>query len=681
MATFLPNAGAVRRPIQGQAVAVTGPGVSNAPSDAIGRMGQAVEGAALDAIQTERVRLDQQQRERQQLYEAAEKQRELIAIDKNTDALRDAHDEIGNQLRAGQIQPDQAERAFSERANAVLGEAVPTFRPQSQDLARAHIERVGLTLGNSVRKLADDQTRHNITAGMQTQLETLQREYRVDPAGATALAMELIQTQGPQSSLAPEQRAKLAQSWKEQTQFTAAFDAISAGRDDRKALGEAEKFITTLPDLDPQKRAQLVDRAQTYRMRLDQQDELRAQRAQRAADAALKRAEAEFTTFQTLADKGGVLDPAYVDRVTRATAGTPYQAGVLALAKQAVETGGFAAQPLNVQRATLQALDSKIATEGRNPALDKHREKLARVLGAAENDIKADPLNAALERGVVTQLAPINLAAGVSGLAQQLQARSQQAATVETWTGGAVSPLTKAEAEGVAGLLKSMPPDQKATALGVLTSTMTPRQAQALAGQLDPQDKALGLALAAGAAQTTFDRPVSELILRGAEAIKTKAVKLDDANETGLTAQIDKELGGAITNPEQAQRVREAAKLIWLGKAAEGQRIDPGNAVRLAIGGKVVDHNGGKVVIPAGMEAGDLSQRLASYPADALASQLTDGKVYVRGQPVEAAQFLAALPGAQLRTLARGKFAVVSGGAVVTNANMKPVIVEVGNAR
>lgn len=681
MATFLPNGSAVRRPIQGQAVPVTGTGASNAPSDALGRMGQVVEGAALDAIQTERVRLDQQQRERQQLYEAAEKQRELIAIDKNTDALRDAHDEIGNQLRAGQIQPDQAERAFTERANAVLGEAVPTFRPQSQDLARAHIERVGLTLGNSVRKLADDQTRHNITAGMQTQLETLQREYRVDPAGATALAMELIQTQGPQSSLAPEQRAKLAQSWKEQTQFTAAYDAISAGRDDRKALGEAEKFIETLPDLDPQKRAQLVDRAQTYRMRLDQQDELRAQRAQRAADAALKRAEAEFTTFQTLADKGGVLDPAYVDRVTRATAGTPYQAGVLALAKQAVETGGFAAQPLNVQRATLQALDSKIATEGRNPALDKHREKLARVLGAAENDIKADPLNAALERGVVTQLAPISLAAGVAGLAQQLQARSQQAATVETWSGGAVSPLTKAEAEGVAGLLKSMPPDQKATALGVLTSTMTPRQAQALAGQLDPQDKALGLALAAGAAQTTFDRPVSELILRGAEAIKTKAVKLDDANETGLTAQIDKELGGAITNPEQAQRVREAAKLIWLGKAAEGQRIDPGNAVRLAIGGKVVDHNGGKVVIPAGMEAGDLSQRLASYPADALASQLTDGKVYVRGQPVEAAQFLAALPGAQLRTLARGKFAVVSGGAVVTNANMKPVIVEVGNAR
>ena len=681
MPSFLPNGGATRRPIQGQAVPVTGPGISNATNEAIGRMGQVIEGNALDAIQTERIRLDQQQRERQQLYEAAEKQRELIAIDKNTDALRDAHDEIGNKLRAGQIKPAEAEKAFTERANAVLGEAVPTFRPQSQELARAHIERVGMTLGNSVRKLADDQTRHDITAGMQTQLETLQREYRTDPQGATALAMQLIDTQGPQSSLLPEQRAKLAQTWKEQTQFTAAFDAISAGRDDRKALGEAEKFITTLPDLDPQKRAQLMDRAGAMRLRLDQQDELRAQRAQREAERRLKLAEAEFTTFQTLADKGGVLDPAYVDRVTRATAGTPYQAGVLTLARQAVETGGFAAQPLNVQRATLQALDSKIATEGRNPALDKHREKLDRVLKASEADIAKDPLNAALERGVVTQLTPLNMAGGIAGLAQQLQSRSQQASTVETWTGGAVSPFTKAEADGVAGLLKSMPPDQKATALGVLAGTMTPRQAQALAGQLDPQDKALGLALAAGAAQTSFDRPVSELILRGAEAIKSKAVKLEDAAETGLTASFDKELGGAISNPEQADRVRQAAKFIWAGKAAEGQRIDPANAVRLALGGRVVEHNGGKVVVPAGMDAGDLTQRLAKYPADVLASQLTDGKVYVRGQPVDAAEFLAALPGVQLRTLARGKFAVVSGGAVATNAKLQPIVLEVGNAR
>ena len=46
--------------------------------------------------------------------------------------------------------------------------------------------------------------------------------------------------------------------------------------------------VITLPDLDPQKRAQLTDRAQAYRLHLDQQDELRRARAQREADAALK---------------------------------------------------------------------------------------------------------------------------------------------------------------------------------------------------------------------------------------------------------------------------------------------------------------------------------------------------------------------------------------------------------
>lgn len=681
MPSFLPNGGQVRRPIQGQAVPVTGPGVSNAQADAMGGLARTVEGAALDAVQMERVRLDQQQRERQQLYEASERQKEALSFDQARESMAAAHDEIANQMRAGQLPKEQAEKTLQERTAKIIGDTVASVRPQSQDLARTFLEKSGGNMATAMRRQVDQQARHEITAGISTQLETLEREYRNDPAKATATAMGIIEAQGPFSSMTPEERARTAQAWKEKTQFTTAFDAVSAGRSDRKQLDAAEQLIGTLPDLDPQKRVQLLDRVQVYRAAIDQKELQRAQHAQLEADRRLRQAEASFTTFQTLADKGGVLDPAYVDKVTRDTAGTPYQAGVLALAKQAVETGGFAAQPLQAQRAALQALDSRIATEGRNPALDKHREKLDRVLKASEADVARDPLNAALERGVITQLPPLSLSAGIAGLSQQLQARSQLAATVETWSGAPASPLTKAEADGVVGLLRSMPPEQKATALGTLAQTMTPRQAQALAGQLDPHDKALGLALAAGSAQTTFDRPVSELILRGAEAIKAKSVKLDDAAEVGLTAQFDKELGGAITNPDQAQRVREAAKFIWAGKAAEGQRIDPANAVRLAIGGKVVEHNGGKVVVPAGMDGGDLSKQLASYPADALASQLTDGKVYVRGQPIEAAQFLAALPGAQLRTLARGKFAVVSGGAIATNSQMRPIVLEVSGAR
>lgn len=665
----------------GQAVNITGQGLSGATSEALGRVAQVVEGQALDAIQTERLQLEQQQRERQQLFEASERQREALEMDKASDAMRDAHDEIATQLRAGQLPKDKAETALGERATKIVGDLLPTLRPQSQEQARRFLERNSMTLGNSMRKQVDDQARSEITAGISQQLETLQREYRTDPAKATATAMGIIETQGPMSNLTPEQRQRLAQQWKEQTQFTAGFDAISAGRNDRAALARAEQMVAGLPDLDPQKRSQLMDRAQGYRLHMDQQDELLRARRQREADAALKRAEAEFNTFQTLADKGGVLAPEYIDRVTRATAGTPYQAGVMALARQAVEAGGVAAQPLGVQRAALQALDSQIATGGRTPELDKRREQLAKVVASAEGDIKADALNAALERGVVTQIAPLNLSGGVAGLAQQLGARSQQAALVETWAGQPVSPFTKAEAETVGGLLRSMPADQKATALATLAGTMTPRQAQALAGQLDPQDKALGLALAAGSAQTTFDRPVSELILRGAEAIKSKAVKMDDAAETGLTAQFDKELGGAITNPEQAQRVREAAKLIWAGKAAEGER-DASRALRLALGGAVVEHNGGKVVLPPGTDEGALRKRLSSYPVDDLARQLPDGKVYVRGQPVELSQFLASLPSAQLRNGdKRGRYFISAGGTFASNSNGDAISVGVSDVR
>lgn len=636
-------------------------------------------GGAVTDFAVTQANIDSRERHRQeQIAEMARRQQDLVTLQQGKDALRDAHDEIANSVSNGTLDKGAAEQTWLERAKALTGESTTKLRSQHQDIARRELEGLTMQLGNSVRRVVEKRNQSDIAAGIDQTLEYQARQYATDPTKATQQALATLEQLGPFAGLTPEQIQRKGQAWREGTQYTQGYAAVSAGRNDRKALDAAEKLVSELPDLDPQKRATLLDRAQAYRLHQDQQAELQAARRQREADAHLKRAEAAYTTFQTLADKGGVLDPTYIDQVSRATAGTPYQAGVVALAKQAVETGGFAAQPLDVQRATLQALDAKIATEGRNPALDKHRTRLANVLAASEKAAAGDDaLNEAVERGVITGVQPLNLAGGVAGIAQQLSARSQQASIVETWAKRPVSPFTKAEADTVSGLLKSMPTDQRATALQTLAGTMTPRQAQALAAQLDGNDKALGLALAAGSAQTTFDRPVSELILRGAEAIKSKAVKLEDAAETGLTAQFDKELGGAITNPEQAQRVREAAKFIWAGKAAEGQRIDPANAVRLALGGQVVEHNGAKIVLPAGIDESALRQRLSAYPADALAAQLPDGKVYVRGQPVDAAQFLASLPGAQLRTLARGKFAVQSGGAVATNAKMAPIVLEV----
>ena len=57
---------------------------------------------------------------------------------------------------------------------------------------------------------------------------------------------------------------------------------------------------------------------------------------------------------------------------------------------------------------------------------------------------------------------------------------------------------------------------------------LTAPRIQALADQLDKGSKPLALSLKLGADGTTAGRMVSELVLRGAQALSDKTVKLDD---------------------------------------------------------------------------------------------------------------------------------------------------------
>lgn len=668
----------------GRAVPI-GAQLTDAPARALAGIGSTLRDTGADLMAQEtRQRLAEFEHQ-QQVQEAAAKQQDLLQLQGTQQRLRELHDEIGEQVNAGTIPAAEAEKVWRERSGKLTSEGLAAVREVSRTGAQAQLLQLDGNLSRSLGRTVVKRQQGEIGAGLTQSLEQWQRDYLANPAQGAAVqakVLESLQTQGPTAGWSPEKIAATGQLWKERTQYTLAHTALSAGRNDPAALAQAEKLIGTLPDLDPQRRSELLDRAQVYRLQHQQQSELRAQRAERENERRLKHAQAEFETFQALADKGTVLDPAYVERVQRATAGTPYQQGIVRLAQQAVLTGGLAAQPVDAQRAALQALDAEIATRGRTPELDARRDQVRKVLAGAEADIKADPLAAALERGVITRIEPLSLQGGIAGMAQQLQQRSLLADTAAAWAGRPVSPLTSTEAQGVAQLLSSMPADQKATGLQMLASQMTPQQAQALAAQIDSKDRALGLALAYGAARTPEGRPTSELILKGQEALKAKTIKMDDAAETGLTATIDAELRGAITNPQQLEMARDAAKLIWAGYSAEsGRRMSIQGAVKRAVGGEIVQRNGAKVIIPAGVTESQFEQHLEKYPAQALQSQLPDGKVYVRGQPVEAAEFLASLPTAPLRTVGRGRYAVLAGGAVATNAQGRPILVEVPGAR
>jgi hypothetical protein len=378
-----------------------------------------------------------------------------------------------------------------------------------------------------------------------------------------------------------------------------------------------------------------------------------------------------------MADKGTAMDPAYLDRVLSATAGTPYQAGVRALAQQAKENGGLAAQPVTVQQQMLTAIDTQIAQQGRTPELDKRRTQIEKVLSGAEADLKRDPLRAGLERGVITDLQPLNLSGGVDGIVQQLGVRVGQAGNVSQWAGRAVSPLTSDEASGFARLLGNMPADQKGQALSVLSAAMPPAQAQALAAQIDDKDRPLSLALAAGASRTTQGRTVSELILRGAQAVKDKAVKEEKGAEFGVRAVLAKEVGDML--PEKwREDIIDAARLIYLGKQAAGESISERGALALALGGPVVEHNGRKVPVPVGLDADTLRQRLQALPERLISAQVPDGFVYMQGgRPMGVPEFLSALPGAQLDPLPGGRYMVRIGGSLALKADRRPVVVEV----
>jgi hypothetical protein len=652
-----------------------------ASARALEQFGAEVAGTGMDLLAQQTRQQQQALREQQALQEASERQRELLALQQTEDQMRDAHDEVATAIQNGTIPKDKAESAWGERVTKITGDASGQFRDQTKPLADRSLQGLGLRLGNSIRKTTEAKTRSDIGAGMGQSLELMARQYRTDPAKATEQAIAALQTFGPQAGMNPEQIQKATQGWLEQTQFTAGFEAVSAGRDDPQKLREAIKVVNALPNLDPQKRATLLDRAQAYDIAQGQKREQRAAAAQRETERRMRNAEAEFQTFQGLVDKGGALSPEYIDRVSLATAGTPYQAGIVELARQARETGGIAAQPVQVQRQLLNAIDNEIASKGRSPELDKRRQQVAKVVDGSEADLKKDPLRAGLERGVIEGLQPLNLQGGIGGIVQQLTQRVQQAGRVQQWAGRPVSPFTSDEAEHVGDMLSKLPLEQRASAVANLTRAMPPQSAQALAKQIDSKDRALSIAMAFGTAQTTEGRYTSQLVMAGADAIKNRTVKDDRTAETGLMAQVNKELGGLYLNPQQTEMAADAARYIVAGKQAMGERMGVPAAVRLAIGGTKAEVNGAPIVLPAGVEASAFERHIEQYPAEALARQLPDGKVYVRGQATELAPFLANLPQAQLQTVGRGRYAIKAAGSFVSNAKGDPIVIEAPNAR
>ena len=443
---------------------------------------------------------------------------------------------------------------------------------------------------------------------------------------------------------------------------------------DPAKAAEAVQNDPVIRNLKPEVLTSLVERATMLSITRQNQIAAEQERARARAEAAANNAFREATTAFTVMDgalsagrKIDMTNPQnrlLIEQINRVPA---YKAAFAANLEYAQKNTAVAMLPIPQQEAALNALYAQRNVNGTSPGLEKEIARVEKVASESKSAYKAEPLKAAADYGLIPAVAPLDVT-NMDATLQGLKARSQQAMTAGNQAGHAVSPFTAAEADKVSAQLLTLPADQQGTRIAQLTSQMTPQQAQAFALQIDPKARALSLAMQAGSSMTDEGRTVSGLILRGQQAIKDKAIKEDTSAEFGVRASIAKQVGDTVSGPAR-EAVIDSARYIYLGKQAAGERVSFEGVVNLTMGGPIVEHNGARLPVPAGV---DLPEVLAKYPASKLPAT-----VYVNGKAITAEAAVRALPGAQLESAGNGRYRVRVGGYLVGDEQRRPVLIDV----
>lgn len=660
--------------VPGRAPQISTPASGMAVAQGLTDMGRVVANSALDTIA-------QETRRQQEQNEAVRRAQEGAALHETQDKLRDLHDQIGEQMLTGGLARDQAEKTFAEQAKTVVDESLQKFSPESRGIVAPRLQTDSLTLGNSMRRLVEKRGKQEVTTAITQSLEYFERLYPTDRQKAEAGVSGLLQTMGPFSDLSPDQLAKLGQGWKERTQFATAQRAVNASRRSNAELDDAAKMLDDpqFADLDPTRKGQLLTQIEGYKVANAQKAEADARRREAEQDRILKRAEVHFNAANSILTTGKILSPDYVDQVTQAVAGTPFALAFKEALKTGPERTAFGVRPLAEQQQVLQGLKVQLA-QGTNPKAEKRLSELEKVHAEAVKDYARDPLVAAQERGVIQTLDPLPLT-DLANLMPALQTRAQQASIVAQQTGKPVSPFTAQEAEKVGDLLMNLPAADRSKYVASLAQAVGPQTAGAVAQQIDKKDRALGLAFAMAGSATTAGRLTSELVLKGAQAKKdgssTKGEKEPDVKAARWKATAAAELTDVFPVQSMTDATVDAAELIMHGIAAEQggslSKRDMERSVELAIGGKLIEHNGRKLPLPAGIDEDMLSSRLKSVTPDEIGAK----DVVAGGVAMPTSEWVKTLPGAELIYAGPGRYSVVVKGRPVTRPDGSRVVIKV----
>ncbi|MBR8083073.1 hypothetical protein KDX23_09985 [Burkholderia vietnamiensis] len=543
--------------------------------------------------------------------------------------------------------------------------------------------------GQAITWQAEQHRAYNVSQYQQGN-DTAARAIAMDPSlyGTTrASQLALIDA----ATLDPQTKAKLVDNFKDTASMAAGMRMVTA--DPSATLNVlTQKPDQPLPagyewvgDLPPTKMIALQGHARA----------LVAQQQNAAERDALQRENAAVDLHNqalTLVNEGKQLSPEFTNQLLTSTQGTSVAGAVRELINTAGQRAGFASASLPQQAAMLQQYQTEAATRGTDPDQAAATKQLEQIHTASVAAYKADPWNAALDRGVLQGVPKVDTSS-VPNLVSSLTARAQAAGAVEQAAGRRVSLLTPDEAEKTLTAIDALPIDTKAQALNQLGQAFgNAGRIADLAAQWKEKSPAVALALKAGAADvggkpllTTSGAPLSTFILTGAQALKDKTVKIDDTAGTGMRATISNAIGDALP-PEQADDAKEAAYFIAAGSAARGGRSQPSstdvqNAISGATGG--ISTTGGQqingkpnvVAMPYGWREDDFQNAVKSVTAANIENPGVDS-VFANGHEIPVADFVKQFASYRLvRVGVRGTYAVSTGSKFVTDKTGTPVTV------
>lgn len=608
----------------------------------------------------------------------------------------------GDQLQSGQLDQTGYTKAIDTAKQQSFDSTIGAL-PDTHYKRVATIQAGALNTSVALSTQAEltKNTQQLIGANADSMLDTAGKSIAVNPAtidDTVASTVASYKNAAASAGVSPEVAQKKAQDWSDsqyaQHATTATLQARSAGN--LGALDQLETDLTSpkgfyADKMDANQRNQVLSTVVSQKLTLQNQLTTAQQARETAATTA-------YNGALDLMNQGHQFSPAYQSELVSSTSGTSVGPETQALISSAAKNTGFASLPVAQQRQAIQAdqQDANTPGVGTDPLTAAAVKQRQQILTASEQAYKTDPWNAALDRGVVQQIPPIDTSS-IPNLLSSIGQRAKAAPVIDQTAGRTVSLLTPDEAQSTLQLVQALSPDARAQVVsGIGQAFGSAPRINDLAQQWKDKNPAMALALKAGAGAgsgspltTTNGQPVAGFILDGQQALTDKTVKFDEAAGTGMKATIANAINGTLP-PDQADDAKESAYYIAIANAQKNGNVVPSSSdvqkgIDTATGGlstTSAQQANGKawpVAMPYGWNDDQFQSSLkTASPADI--ENRVDGKpvdtVYANGKPIPADQFMSKFGSYQLvRVGVRGTYAVSTGSKFVTDQTGSPLTV------